>query len=158
MPATASAGSPGMVVDRQSHTIRFERRLDAPRAEVFEAWTTPAQLACWWDPSGEPLAACEIDLRAGGSFNFVSRGQPDMPFSGVYREISPPRRLVFEAMGATGRVMLEDAAGGTHMVVEIACQSEDHLDQFMKMGVHQGTAQTLDNLVAYARQPVRSAG
>jgi hypothetical protein len=37
------------------------------------------------------------------------------------------------------------------MVVEIQCQSADHLDQYLKMGVHTGTARTLDNLVTYAR-------
>ena len=58
---------------------------------------------------------------------------------------------MFEAMGATGRVLLRIAAGGgTHMVVEIACQSADHLEQFVKMGVADGTSRTLDNLVAFA--------
>ncbi len=75
-----------------------------------------------------------------------------MPFAGTYREIGPPERLVFEAMGAIGRVMLQEAAGKTHMTVEIECRSAEHLDQYLKMGVDVGTAQTLDNLVAYARR------
>jgi len=145
-------------VDRESNMIRFERHLDAAPAQVFEAWTQPEQLACWWDPAGEPLAACEIDLRVGGSFRFVSRGAPEMPFSGVYREVTAPKRLVFEAMGATGRVTLEAVAGGTHMIVEILCPSKDHLEQFVKMGVHKGTSQTLDNLVRYAGEAVSSVG
>jgi uncharacterized protein YndB with AHSA1/START domain len=153
MNSLASSGSPGVAVDRDACTIRLERRFDAARSQVFEAWTTPEQVACWWDPAGERLAACEIDLRVGGAFAFVSRGHPEMPFSGVYREIVPPERLVFEALGATGRVNLEEAAGGTRMVVEIVCASKDHLDQFLRMGVHAGTSRTLDNLVAYVREP-----
>jgi hypothetical protein len=47
--------------------------------------------------------------------------------------------------------VLRDVAGKTHMVVEIECQSAEHLEQFLKMGVHAGTAQTLDILVAYVR-------
>lgn len=74
-----------------------------------------------------------------------------MPFAGIYREISPPHRLVFEAIGAIGRVVLQEAAGKTHMTVEIECRSADQLDQYLKLGVDVGTAQTLDNLVAYAR-------
>jgi uncharacterized protein YndB with AHSA1/START domain len=89
-------------------------------------------------------------LQPGGSFKFVTEDHPDMPFAGAYREIAPPGRLVFEALGATGRVILEEAYGGARMTVEIECRSADELDQYLKMGVDVGTAQTLDNLVAYA--------
>ena len=154
MNSSESSASRGFVVDRDTHTIRLERRVDATRPQVFDAWTKPEQVACWWDPTGEPLAACEIELRVGGSFAFVSRSHPDMPFAGVYREIVPAERIVFDALGATGRVLLRDAAGGTHMIVEIACSSKEHLEQFMKMGVHEGTNRTIDNLVAYLREPV----
>ena len=75
-----------------------------------------------------------------------------MTFAGVYREIAPPGRLIFEALGATGRVTLQEADGKTHMTVEIECQSNDQLDQFIKMGIDVGTAQTLDNLIAYSRR------
>ena len=153
MPFAETAGrNTGLVIDRQSHTIRLTRRFDAPRAEIFAAWTKPEHVALWWDPAGKPLAACEIDLRPGGSFTFVTEDQPDMPFAGAYLEIAPPGRLVFEALGATGRVILEEAQGGARMTVEIECRSADQLDQYLKMGVDAGTAQTLDNLVAYARR------
>jgi len=35
----------------------------------------------------------------------------------------------------------------TLLVVEIRCASAEHLQQFLKMGVHLGTERTLDNLV-----------
>lgn len=150
MPARAQpAARTDLVIDRGSHTIRLTRVFDASRAQIFEAWTHPEHVSCWWDATGERLAACEIDLRPGGSFKFVTKGQ-EMPFAGIYREITPPDRLVFEALGATGRVVLQDAAGKTHMTVEIECRSAEQLDQYLKMGVDVGTAQTLDNLVAYA--------
>ena len=139
----------GLVVDRATHTIRFSRELGAPPSQVFEAWTQPEQVTSWWDAEGQPLLICEIDLRRGGSFKFVSKGHRDFPFIGKYVEIAPPDRLVFEAMGAIGRVLLHEANGGTHMVVEIQCQSADRLDQFIKMGVDAGTSQTLDNLVSF---------
>jgi uncharacterized protein YndB with AHSA1/START domain len=142
----------GLVIDRQSHTIKLTRNFDAPRAEIFEALTNPERAACWWDPAGEPLAACQIDLRPGGAFKFVTKDHPDMPFAGTYREIAPPSRLIFEALGATGRVTLEEAVGKTQMVVEIECRSAEQLDQYLRMGVDVGTGQTLDNLVAYAQR------
>jgi uncharacterized protein YndB with AHSA1/START domain len=151
MPSASQAVPPktGLVIDRGSHTIRLTRDFDAPRAHVFAAWTQPEHMVCWWDAAGEPLAVCEIDLRAGGSFTFVSKGHPEMAFTGTYREITPPERLIFEALGAIGRVVLRENAGKTHMTVEIECRSAEHLEQYLKMGVDVGTAQTLDNLVEY---------
>jgi uncharacterized protein YndB with AHSA1/START domain len=150
--ASAATQKTDLVIDRQSHTIKLTRDFDAPRAEIFEAWTKPEHVACWWDPAGEPLTACEIDLRPGGSFKFVTKDHPDMPFAGTYREITPPSQLIFDALGATGRVRLQETAGKTHMAVEIECRSAEHLDQYLRMGVDVGTAQTLDNLVAYAQR------
>ena len=97
-----------------------------------------------------PLRLCEIDLRPEGAFRFVHQGQPDVPpFSGVYREIVPPEKLVFEAMGAIGRVILKETGGATLLTLSITCVSAAHLDQFLQIGVDAGTSQTLDNLVVY---------
>ena len=148
-PATATTN---LEIDRAAHTIRLKRVFEAERIEIFKAWTKPEQVTRWWDAAGEPLTICEIDLRPGGAFKFVAKGHADMPFAGVYREIASPDRLVFEAMGATGRVVLRDVAGATHMMLEIECASAEHLEQYIKMGVDVGTSQTLDNLVAYMRR------
>jgi uncharacterized protein YndB with AHSA1/START domain len=153
MPAQPQASARTDVeIDRRTHTIRLTRDFAAPRSEIFEAWTQPEQVTCWWDCAGEPLQVCEIDLRPGGAFKFMTKGHPEMPFAGTYREIAPPERLVFEAMGATGRVILQDIAGRTQMTVEIECKSADQLEQYLKMGIDTGTSQTLDNLVAYMRR------
>jgi uncharacterized protein YndB with AHSA1/START domain len=139
-----------VIVDRATNTIVLTRTFTAPREHVFEAWTQPEHVACWWDASGARLSLCEIDLRPDGAFRFVHQGPPDVPpFSGVYREIAPPERLVFEAMGAIGRVILKDTGGATLLTVSITCGSAAHLDQFLQMGVDAGTSQTLDNLVVY---------
>lgn len=139
----------GFAVDESSNTIRFERHLDVSPEEAFRAWTEPTQVECWWDPSGAPLETCQIDLRVGGIFTFASGNHPDRPFTGVYREISRPNLLVFEALGSLGRVSLRAEGEGTRMLVEIVCTSRQHLQQFIQMGVGVGTSQTLDNLVAY---------
>jgi len=139
-----------VVVDRKTHSITLTRTLRAPRERVFESWTRPEHVKCWWDPAGYPLAECEIDLRVGGTFRFVSRhSSVEYEFAGVYREITPPGRLTFLAMGALGHVILEESAGKTQMTVKIECSSADHLEQYLKAGVDAGTAKTLDNLVTY---------
>jgi uncharacterized protein YndB with AHSA1/START domain len=141
-----------VVIDRDTHSIIFARVVAAPRERVFEAWTRPEKVTCWWDAAGDPLAKCEIDLRPGGAFKFVS--QTSLEFAGVYREIAPPQRLVFEAMGALGRVDLEGADGKTLLTVRITCSSAEHLEQFLKMGVDVGTSRTLDNLGEYFRADI----
>jgi uncharacterized protein YndB with AHSA1/START domain len=143
--------SAGFTIDEATHTIRLVRDLNAPPARVFAAWTQPEQLAQWWDATGEKLAVCEIDLRPGGAFRFVTSHHPDKPFTGVYSEIVLPTLLAFEANGATGKVMLAERAGGTRITVEIACRSPEHLAQFVSMGVAAGTSRTLDNLARHLR-------
>ncbi|HEV2572994.1 MAG TPA: SRPBCC domain-containing protein [Beijerinckiaceae bacterium] len=153
MPAqTQIQAAMDLEIDRSTHTIRLTRAFKAPREQIFEAWTQPEQVTAWWDPTGQPLIVCEIDLRPGGAFKFSTKGHPEMPFTGTYREIAPPDRLIFEAMGALGRVILQNLTGGTHMVVEIECRSAEQLEQYLKMGIDKGTSQTLDNLVAYMRR------
>jgi uncharacterized protein YndB with AHSA1/START domain len=150
MPAQPkSRPSTDLAIDHRSHTIVLIRMLDALPSEIFEAWTQAEQVVCWWDAAGEPLVTCEIDLRPGGAFKFVSKGHPDMPFAGTYIEISPPDRLIFHAMGSTGRVTFQKVSSRTQMTVEIECSSSEQLEQYLKMGVDVGTSQTLDNLVTH---------
>lgn len=144
------AAAADVVVDRANQQVRLERRLSAPPKKVFDAWTKAEQVAAWWDPAGEPLAECVIDLRPGGHFKFVSARHPQVPpFMGTYKEISPPGRLEFDALGASGRVLISATDGGSLLKVTIQCASREHFEQFLEMGVDKGTSQTLDNLVTY---------
>ena len=139
--------SSNTTVDRSSHTITFQRRLRAAREDVFDAWTRPAELATWWDPSGAPLVKCEIDARPGGVFRFENQGHSP-PFTGVYQVVERPAKLVFEVLGAVGTVALAVEGEMTNMQVTIRCASAEHLEQFVKLGVDVNTDRTLDNLVA----------
>ena len=137
-------------LDRATSTITFERSLAASREQVFDAWTKPEHVKQWWDPTGSPLVECAIDLRPGGAFRFVNDGHAP-PFAGVYSVVERPAKLVFDALGSVGTVLLESQGGKTHLTVTIRCASAEHLEQFVKMGVDAGTNQTLDNLVAYVQ-------
>lgn len=152
--ANQAAADAGFEIDRKTHVIVLTRVFAASREQVFAAWTQPEHVKCWWDPTGAPLAECEIDLRPGGAFRFVTRNARH-PFAGVYREISPPDRLVFEAMESTGRVILETVGGKTRLTVKIECGTAARLEEYLKMGVGDGTARTIDNLVAYVREHIR---
>lgn len=135
-------------IDEETFTIAFERRLAAPREDVFDAWTRPELLAEWWDPTGARLVACDVDLRPGGAFSFVTHGHAP-PFTGTYVEIDRPGRLVFDALGSRGTVVLETVGAGTHMRVTIHCATRQHLEHFVQLGVAPNTDRTLDNLVRF---------
>ena len=55
----------GTTIDHQTFTIAFERTFAAPPEDVFDAWTQPAHLTRWWDPTGAPLTSS--DLRGGAA-------------------------------------------------------------------------------------------
>ncbi|MDB4943271.1 MAG: Activator of Hsp90 ATPase 1 family protein [Labilithrix sp.] len=138
----------GPRIDPATFTLTFERSLSVSREKVFDAWTQPQHVAAWWDPTGTPLRECTIDLRKGGSFRFVNDGHSP-PFEGVYSVVDRPVKLVFDALGAVGTVLIESRAGRTHLTVTIRCASAEHLEQLVKVGVAAGTDRTIDNLVAH---------
>ena len=141
------------VVNRNNFTITFTRTFAASCEQVFDAWTEPEHIAQWWDPSGATLSECVVDLRPGGAFKFTNRDSAHSPpFAGLYRVIKRPSELVFEALGSVGTVRLEARNSVTHMTVSIRCASDEHLGQFLKLGVDVGTDRTLDNLVNYVQR------
>jgi len=156
-PSSHTLAPAGFSVDEASSTLMFTRDLAAAPDRVFAAWTEPRQVERWWDPSGERLALCEIDLRIGGSFTFVPSGHPDHPFTGIYRAIERPGLIAFDALGAQGRVVLAPTGTGTRMTVEIACADAAHLARFVELGVAEGTSQTMDNLVRHVANATTQA-
>jgi uncharacterized protein YndB with AHSA1/START domain len=76
--------------------LTIERTFEAPRDMVFDAWTNPQSRVGWWGPKGMGPDVNEIDLRVGGRWRLGMRAQDGRVHisAGVYREISPPGRLV----------------------------------------------------------------
>src|SRR5262249_4821977 len=64
---------------------------------VFQALTTPELVKRWLlGPTGWSMPICEIDLRVGGAYRYVWKGEggKSMEMQGVFREIQPPGRCV----------------------------------------------------------------
>jgi uncharacterized protein YndB with AHSA1/START domain len=82
-----------------STTLRLRRTYDAPREEVFDAWTNPEVLRRWWSvtPAGRTPVA-EVDLRVGGCYRLTME-DPEAGTThtvrGEYREVLRPERLVY---------------------------------------------------------------
>ena len=109
--------------DDESLTIL--RIFDAPREEVFKAWTDPGRFARWFGEHGSsvPVDAAAMDVRPGGAWRAVMIVGPEagLVFSGHYREVDEPSHLVLtitdqEPVGAEAfevlTVDLEDLGDG----------------------------------------------
>lgn len=124
----------------QRHELVLTRELAAPRARVFAAWTELGQAAQWWAPQGFETLSCEMDVRPGGIWRRRLRGPNGIVVKhGVYREVSPPERLVFTYMtdedyGSDAEtvvtVTLEDLGGRTRLTLRHAAfdSEADRLD------------------------------
>lgn len=139
-------------------TIVMTQLFDAPRNLVFEAWTKAEHVARWWDPSGAPLSICEIDLRPNGAFRWVNRSPngKEHSFSGTYREISAPERLVWASPSpeSIATLVFSEVAGATKLTMTIECKSIEDRNALLKRRMDVGTAQTLKNLTQYLTKMV----
>ncbi len=83
-------------VEEFAEVLRLSRRFKATREAVFRAFTDPVELAKWFGPEGMNVDNVQIDLRPGGAYSMVFNEADGgiHGLSGVYREISPPERLV----------------------------------------------------------------
>jgi uncharacterized protein YndB with AHSA1/START domain len=52
--------------------ILITREFAAPRRLVYRAWTTPELVRRWWHANRGEMTLCEIDLRVGGTWRYVS--------------------------------------------------------------------------------------
>lgn len=138
--------------------ILITRAFDAPAKLVFKAYTTPDLVKRWWGCETTEWLVCEIDLREGGRWRYVTRYDGvDIGFHGEYREIDPPYRLVTTEMfeGAPGAddadaplnvVTFEEDDGVTTMKVLVQCVSREQRDGILSSGMESGMQIAYDRL------------
>jgi uncharacterized protein YndB with AHSA1/START domain len=110
--------------------IAVTRTFDAPREQVWQAWTEPDQITEWWGPQDfhVPPESVNIDLRPGGRYDLtmVDQGGNEYPVRQEILEVSSPALLVLrhEAMPEIGlpeeilqRVEFHEQDGGTRVQV-----------------------------------------
>ena len=78
-----------MIKEKPSLTI--VRRLKAPPARVYAAWTRPELMARWWGPDAGPVLSAESDPRV--VFQTLDGETHDC--RGAYRQVEVDRKLVF---------------------------------------------------------------
>lgn len=136
--------------------LAMTRTFDAPRELVFRALTTPALLKRWLlGPPGWSLEVCEVDLRVGGAYRFVWRGERgQMGMGGEYREVVPPERYsateVFDEAWYPGEALatntLLERDGRTTLTTTVRYESREARDGVLGSGMASGVEASYDRL------------
>jgi uncharacterized protein YndB with AHSA1/START domain len=153
--ATSRANRHGsaVVTTPSDREICITRTFDAPAPAVFTAWTTPELVKRWWGSDDAPLVVCDIDLRVGGAWRYVTRGADgtEMGWRGVYREVDRPGRLVstetFEGYPdaeALNTLTLDERDGTTTVRIIVLHASKENRDGHLESGMETGMQIVLD--------------
>jgi uncharacterized protein YndB with AHSA1/START domain len=134
--------------------VVMTRVFDAPRRLVFDAVTKPELLRRWFGPRGWSLVVCEADLKVGGAWRWVLRGPDgrDMGMRGVYKEITPPERLVSTESfddypgESLNTLILSEEDGKTTFTITVRYASQEIRDAVIKSGMEHGAAECYDKL------------
>jgi len=111
--------------------VRITRTFDAPREQVFRAWTDPDEVAEWYGPEhfDTPRERIRIDLRVGGRYELtmVQRdGGAEFAIAYEIIELKAPELIVMRSdpIPEAGmheptitRIELHDLSGRTRMTL-----------------------------------------
>jgi uncharacterized protein YndB with AHSA1/START domain len=122
MTSPAPFGSGGFTITRV---------FEAPRERVWREWTEPDGFADWFGgvECDVPLASVSMDVRPGGALRatmFCGPARREIRWTGEYREVVVPERLVFtisahprgEPFELVSVILTELGDGQTHMHFE----------------------------------------
>jgi uncharacterized protein YndB with AHSA1/START domain len=136
--------------------ILITREFAAPRRLVYRAWTTPELVRRWWHANRGEMTLCEIDLRVGGTWRYVSV-TPDgfeVGFHGEFREIVPDERIVSTEVyegapggddsGTVNTATFTEADGRTILTVLVQAPSREIRDMIVDSGMEAGMQDAFD--------------
>lgn len=141
--------------------ILITREFDASADLLFRAWTTPELVMRWWAGTRGEVTSAQIDLRVGGAWRWVmtANGGFEVAFSGEYREIHRPLRLVrteiFELAPdseALSTLTLEESSGVTTLTILVRYPNMSHRDAAIASGMEGGLQTSLDELEQLTRR------
>ena len=143
--------------------IVMTRRLKAPRALIFDAFTKPELIRRWLlGPDGWIMSVCDVDLKPEGTFHYVWSSTSDgkeFGIHGTYREIAQPERIVhaenFDQSWYPGDCIVtttfEEREGATTVTMTMSFDSPEIRDQALESGMEKGVAASFDRLEGMLR-------
>lgn len=129
--------------------IEVSTVIRAPLAEVWRAWTTPADIVRWNAASDDwHTTEAQVDLRVGGTFSSRMEAKDasvGFDFAGTYSEVVPPHRLAY-SMDDGRTCLVEFAVEGDAVRVTERFDAETSTDADLQ---RQGWQAILDRFAAY---------
>lgn len=139
--------------------VVMTRAFNAPRELVFEVCTQPQHMRQWWGPHQYSLPICEMDVRPGGRYRMVQRAEDggEHPFSGEFREVLPPERLVmtqvYEPYADHPMLVIlefQDLGDGrTRLVDHMVFDTVESRDASMAAGMESGARESYERLAEH---------
>lgn len=148
------------IAPRSDRELVLARIIDAPREQVYRAWTDPELLKQWFTPKPWTTEEVNIDVRPGGRCEIVMADENGTryPNPGQYVEVVPNEKLVFtdafvgdwvpnEKPFMTAQLTFEDAGNGqTRYIARVMHHTVEALKQHEAMGFHEGWGTTTEQL------------
>lgn len=137
-------------------SITLKRRIEAPPAKVYAAWTKAEQLVRWFGPheTVPDTVKATLDVRVGGTYraSFKTVDGEHHKVGGVYQEVVPDERLKFtwawhttpERESIVTITMVPDGSG-----TMLTLHHEQLFDQKAADGHKHGWTGTLEKLAGY---------
>ena len=143
--------------------VLITRSFDAPAALVYKAYTTPELVRRWWGFETSDWLECEIDLRVGGMWRFVTVDDGmEVAFHGEYKELDAPRRLVstevYEGIpdadenAALDIVTFDEVDGVTTMSLLVRFANQEGRDGLLASGMESGMQTGYDRMEDLLRE------
>ena len=129
------------------------RLFNAPREVVFQAFSDPALLACWWGPEEFTNTFQEFDLRPGGAWRFVMRGPDGTDYEMVkdFTEVVRPERIVLVNIHPVHKfqmtMIFTEESGQTRLTWRMLFEADDEYEK-VKDAIRVANEQNFDRLEA----------
>lgn len=134
--------------------VRIERVFDGSIELVWRMWTDPELFKRWYGPKGMSVPMAEMVVEVGGTRKIcMEMKSPERSmqlwFTGVYKEVSAPRRLVYtESMCDEAGTIIPPKSMGmpdgfpdiTEVTVELTAEGSKTRMVMVHVGVEEGTA------------------
>jgi uncharacterized protein YndB with AHSA1/START domain len=145
--------------------IVVRRDFDAPRDEVFDAYTKPEQVQHWLGVfGGWEMSTCELEPRIGGTWRYVwtGPGGATMTYRATCTEFAAPERITTSAAfeppwfegEERGTVAFEELGSRrTRVTLWLRYATTKIRDEVLASPMAQGMALSYDGLEAYLAEP-----
>jgi len=161
MNATKNRHGSAVITLPSDTEIVITRSFDAPAELIFKAYTTPELVKRWWGFSEDEWNVCEIDLKVGGKWRYVTThtnesGSFEVAFNGEYLEIDAPTRLVStemyegvedpDAKPTLNTLTFTEVGGVTTLVNHVECHTKFVRDMIIESGMEGGMQVSMDRM------------